>query len=136
VKILERVATARERAREETWTRVAPLLTLRRQAELDEMLAVDPVPAAARRRRGGLISEDKPKIRLHRYERILAVKWPGNEHWLMIWPAPYPDLAPPGTPAAQTEWNRLVREGWDRDTSERGQGAAARDRWDCAGLAG
>ena len=43
VKILERVATAWERAREETWTRVAPLLTLRRQAELDEMLAVDPV---------------------------------------------------------------------------------------------
>ena len=43
VKILERVATARERAREETWARVAPLLTLRRQAELDEMLAVDPV---------------------------------------------------------------------------------------------
>jgi hypothetical protein len=27
VKILERIATARERAREETWTRVAPLLT-------------------------------------------------------------------------------------------------------------
>jgi Domain of unknown function (DUF4158) len=43
VKILERVAAARERAREETWARVAPLLTLRRQAELDEMLAVDPV---------------------------------------------------------------------------------------------
>ena len=43
MKILERVATARERAREETWTRVAPLLTLRRQAELDELLAVDPV---------------------------------------------------------------------------------------------
>jgi hypothetical protein len=29
--------------REETWARVAPLLTLRRRAELDEMLAVDPV---------------------------------------------------------------------------------------------
>jgi hypothetical protein len=43
VKNLERVAAARERAREETWTRVAPLLTPRRQAELDEMLAVDPV---------------------------------------------------------------------------------------------
>jgi len=43
VKILERVATARERAREETWARVAPLLTPRRQAELDELLAVDPV---------------------------------------------------------------------------------------------
>jgi len=43
VKILERVAAARERAREETWTRVAPLLGPRRQAELDEMLTVDPV---------------------------------------------------------------------------------------------
>jgi hypothetical protein len=43
VKILERVAAARERAREGTWARVAPLLTLRRQAELDELLAVDPV---------------------------------------------------------------------------------------------
>ena len=42
VKILERVAAARERAREETWARVAPLLTPRRQAELDEMLVVDP----------------------------------------------------------------------------------------------
>ena len=44
VKILERVAAARERAREETWTRVAPLLGPRRQAELDEMLTVDQVP--------------------------------------------------------------------------------------------
>ena len=43
VKILERVAAARERAREETWARVAPLLTPQRQAELDELLAVDPV---------------------------------------------------------------------------------------------
>lgn len=56
------------------------------------------------------MSEDKSKIRLHRYERILAVKWPGDEHWLMIWPDPYPDLAPPGQPAAQTEWNRLARD--------------------------
>ena len=43
VKILERVAAARERAREETWTRVAPLIGPQRQAELDELLAVDPV---------------------------------------------------------------------------------------------
>src|SRR5258708_24770421 len=39
VKILEPVATARERAREETWARVAPLLTLQRQAGLDELLS-------------------------------------------------------------------------------------------------
>jgi hypothetical protein len=43
VNILERVATARERAREETWERVAPLLTPHRKAELDALLAVDPV---------------------------------------------------------------------------------------------
>ena len=43
VKVLERVATARERAREETWMRVAPLLGPRRRAEFDKMLAVDPV---------------------------------------------------------------------------------------------
>jgi len=43
VKILERVANARERARKETWERVAPLLTPHRQAELDTLLAVDAV---------------------------------------------------------------------------------------------
>jgi hypothetical protein len=43
VRILERVAAARERAREETWTRVAPLLGPRRQAELDALLVADPV---------------------------------------------------------------------------------------------
>jgi len=48
VKILERVAAARERAREETWARVAPLLTPQRQAELDELLAVDPVLGSTR----------------------------------------------------------------------------------------
>ena len=48
VKILERVATARERAREETWARVASLLGPQRQAELDEMLAVDPVRGRTR----------------------------------------------------------------------------------------
>jgi len=57
------------------------------------------------------MSEDKPKIRLHRYERILAVKWPDDEHWLMIWPDPYPDIATPGKPAAQVECNKLVRDG-------------------------
>ena len=31
----------------------------------------------------------------------------------MIWPHPYPDLAPPGKPAAQTEWNRLARDDMD-----------------------
>jgi hypothetical protein len=42
VKVLERVATARERARAETWTRVEHLLAPRRRAELDELLVVDP----------------------------------------------------------------------------------------------
>src|SRR5260370_1923979 len=43
VKILERGAAAGERAGEETWARVAPLIGPQRQAELDELLAVDPV---------------------------------------------------------------------------------------------
>ena len=43
VLILERVATARDRARDETWGRLAPMLTAFRRAELDRLLAVDPV---------------------------------------------------------------------------------------------
>ena len=46
--ILERVAAARSRAREETWTRVAPVLVPRLCAELDGMLIID--PALGRRR--------------------------------------------------------------------------------------
>lgn len=43
VSILDRVATARKRARDETWTRVAPMLGGLRRAELDGLLEVDPV---------------------------------------------------------------------------------------------
>jgi hypothetical protein len=44
VNLLERVATARDRARAETWTRVEHLVREpRRRAELDELLVVDPV---------------------------------------------------------------------------------------------
>jgi len=44
VNLLERVATARDRARAETWTRVEHLLREpRRRAELDELLVVDPL---------------------------------------------------------------------------------------------
>jgi hypothetical protein len=42
VNLLERVATARARAGEETWTRVAHLLEPRRRAELDALLVVGP----------------------------------------------------------------------------------------------
>ncbi len=89
VKILERVAAARERAREETWTRVAPLLGPRRQAELDEMLTVDPVlgrtrlygrPAASRcpvttvrtRPLGRLPGEGRERRRRHRLPALLG----------------------------------------------------------------
>jgi len=41
VKVLERVATARDRARIETWSRVEHLLPPRRRVELDELLVVD-----------------------------------------------------------------------------------------------
>jgi hypothetical protein len=43
VSVLERVAAAGARAREETWTRVAHLLDPRRRAGLDELLSPDPV---------------------------------------------------------------------------------------------
>lgn len=42
VHLLTRIAMARVRAREETWTRVAHLLDERRRGELDGLLAVDP----------------------------------------------------------------------------------------------
>ncbi|CAM3702040.1 hypothetical protein SMNI109538_08045 [Smaragdicoccus niigatensis] len=42
VHVLEHVATARTRARAETWTVVAHLLDPRRRAELDALLEVDP----------------------------------------------------------------------------------------------
>ena len=38
------------------------------------------------------------------------MKWPDSGHWPMIWPNPYPELAPAGEPAARTEWNRLVTD--------------------------
>ena len=37
-------------------------------------------------RRTDQVSQDKPEIRLHRYEHILAVKNGRHAHWLMIWP--------------------------------------------------
>jgi DNA-binding transcriptional regulator YhcF (GntR family) len=58
-----------------------------------------------------------PKIRVHRYEDILAIKWPHFDRWLMVWPNQY---ARDGQPAAGTEWRSLLygdtdlteREGW------------------------
>ncbi|MER5624335.1 winged helix-turn-helix domain-containing protein [Streptosporangium sp. NPDC002544] len=46
-----------------------------------------------------------PKIRVHRYEYILAIKWPEFEQWLMVWPHQY---ASPGQAAASTEWRPLL----------------------------
>ena len=43
VNLLERIATAREQARAETWARVEHLLDDARCAELDELLVVDPL---------------------------------------------------------------------------------------------
>jgi TnpA family transposase len=43
VNVLERVATARDRARAETWARLEPLLDPQRCAELDTLLVVDPL---------------------------------------------------------------------------------------------
>src|SRR3954469_20020529 len=27
----------------------------------------------------------QPEIRLHRYEKAIAVKWPGDDRWFMAW---------------------------------------------------
>ena len=43
VSVLDRIATARERARAETWARVAPMLSGFRRTELDRLLVADPV---------------------------------------------------------------------------------------------
>jgi hypothetical protein len=48
INVLERVATARDRARMETWSRVAHLLSAQRRAELDELLVVDPLVGRSR----------------------------------------------------------------------------------------
>lgn len=45
-----------------------------------------------------------PLIRVHRYEYILAIKWPEFERWLMVWPDEH---ARDARPAANTEWRRL-----------------------------
>jgi hypothetical protein len=42
VKVLERVATARDRALSETWARVEHLFPAQRRVELDRLLIVDP----------------------------------------------------------------------------------------------
>lgn len=48
ISVLERLATARDRARIETWSRVAHLLSAQHRAELDELLVVDPLVGRSR----------------------------------------------------------------------------------------
>jgi hypothetical protein len=46
-----------------------------------------------------------PLLRIDRYERTLAIRWPDWDRWLMIWPPAYPDHGHTyGHPAAPTEW--------------------------------
>jgi len=47
--------------------------------------------------------EERPQLRIHRWEMVMAVRWPDWEHWLMIWPPEYPDYER-RPPAA--EWKR------------------------------
>jgi hypothetical protein len=54
------------------------------------------------------VSQDKPEIRLHRYEHILAVKWPTCALADDLAPARTRNLPRPVSPAARTDWNRLV----------------------------
>lgn len=48
-----------------------------------------------------------PLIRVHRYEPILAIKWPQFDRWLMVWPN---EFAGEGKPAAATEWRPVLRD--------------------------
>ncbi|MFI6396461.1 hypothetical protein [Nonomuraea sp. NPDC050540] len=61
-------------------------------------VAEHPLPAAA-------AHQNAPKIRIHRYEHILAIKWPEFDRWLMVWPNEY---AGEREPAATTEWRPLL----------------------------
>ena len=66
------------------------------------------LPSAPRHRQGaGQVTEEKPKIRPRRFEHILAVKQPGDEHWLSAWPSVYPVRAgPPANGDASPDANR------------------------------
>jgi hypothetical protein len=64
------------------------------------------------------MSAEVPQIRVHRYEPILAVKWPACEHWLMVRPDLYPEFASDGKPAADTHWNTMVTDAAHFDQHE------------------
>ena len=51
--------------------------------------------------------EDRPQLRIHRWEMVMAVRWPDWDHWLMIWPPEYPsyDRSPPAP-----EWKRHMTD--------------------------
>ena len=34
--------------------------------------------------------EERPRLRIRRWEMVMAVRWPDWDHWLMIWPPEYP----------------------------------------------
>jgi len=51
-----------------------------------------------------------PMIRVHRYEPVLAIKWPYYERWLWVWANEY---SAAGEPAADTEWRPLLYDDMD-----------------------
>jgi hypothetical protein len=51
--------------------------------------------------------DDRPQLRIHRWEMVMAVRWPDWDHWLMIWPPEYPDYERhPQAP----EWKRHMTD--------------------------
>jgi hypothetical protein len=103
-----------------TWQLVRPTLDFTRGAHGVSETAAQRLRAAA--------APAGPLIRVHRYEYILAIKWPEFEQWLMIWPEEYPDFAPAGKPAATTEWRRLAFGDTDFDRPDWIDPAADRHR--------
>ncbi|MDN5851923.1 MAG: hypothetical protein L0K86_03590 [Actinomycetia bacterium] len=107
-----------------TWQLVRPTLDFTRGA--------DAVSRAAAHRLRAAPAPAGPLIRVHRFEHILAIKWPEFERWLMIWPDEYPDYActstPGGTPAAATEWRPLAFGDTDFDRPDWVDPAADRHR--------
>ena len=62
----------------------------------------------------GVPREERPQLRIHRWEMVMAVRWPDWDHWLMIWPPEYPSYD--RSPQAP-EWKRHMT-GADFDDPE------------------
>jgi hypothetical protein len=46
-------------------------------------------------------ADDRVKLRIHRWDMVMALRWPDWDHWLMLWPPEYPDY---DRKPSQPEW--------------------------------